>query len=165
MRPFVAAMLVALAASPSFAQQRPPAAAPATSQKTFASAADLAALVARLKEQRSANQPLVNAPLLQLASYTVSIEYRAGVGNAAVHRTEAELFYVLDGSATIVTGGELTEPQSQNAQNLIGKAIAGGKSQHVAKGDFVLVPEGTPHWFSIIDGAVTLMSLHLPRQP
>ena len=33
----------------------------------------------------------------------------------------------------------------------------------IAKGDFILVPEGTPHWFSTIDGTLTLMSLHLPR--
>jgi quercetin dioxygenase-like cupin family protein len=36
-------------------------------------------------------------------------------------------------------------------------------SRRIAKGDFVLVPENTPHWFTNIDGAVTLMSLHVPH--
>jgi quercetin dioxygenase-like cupin family protein len=39
--------------------------------------------------------------------------------------------------------------------------IVGGTSQRVAKGDFMLVPQGVPHWFSAVDGSVTLMSLHL----
>ena len=47
--------------------------------------------------------------------------------------------------------------------NLTGSGIDGGISKKVAKGDFILVPEGTPHWFSTIDGTLTLMSLHLPR--
>jgi hypothetical protein len=34
----------------------------------------------------------------------------------------------------------------------------------VTKGDFMLVPEGTPHWFSSVDGSITLMSIHLPRK-
>jgi quercetin dioxygenase-like cupin family protein len=33
----------------------------------------------------------------------------------------------------------------------------------VAKGDFIMVPENTPHWFSAIEGSLTLMSIHLPR--
>jgi hypothetical protein len=28
---------------------------------------------------------------------------------------------------------------------------------------FIMVPENTPHWLSVIDGSITLMSLHLPR--
>jgi len=38
-------------------------------------------------------------------------------------------------------------------------------SRRVAKGDFIMVPEGTPHWLSAIDGTVVLISLHLPRAP
>jgi quercetin dioxygenase-like cupin family protein len=38
-------------------------------------------------------------------------------------------------------------------------------TRRVAKGDFIMVPEGTPHWFSAIDGTIVLMSLHLPRPP
>ena len=69
----------------------------------------------------------------------------------------------IDGErGTMVIGGQLTEAQRTNAQNLTGKAITGGTSQKVAKGDFMWVPAGAPHWFSSIDGTLTLMSLHLP---
>jgi mannose-6-phosphate isomerase-like protein (cupin superfamily) len=85
------------------------------------------------------------------------------VANAAVHEKEAELFYVVDGAGTLVTGGKLTAESRTNAENLSGSGIEGGKSQRVSKGDFIMVPENTPHWFSAIEGTLTLMSIHLPR--
>ena len=33
----------------------------------------------------------------------------------------------------------------------------------IQRGDWVVVPEGTPHWFAQIDGALVLMSIHLPH--
>ena len=46
--------------------------------------------------------------------------------------------------------------------NRNGTAIEGGTSRRVSKGDFVMVPPGTGHWFSAIDGTLVVMSLHLP---
>jgi len=128
------------------------------------SAAEVQAMIAKAKADRK-DQAIIAQSLIQLAPYNVSLEYRASVGNAAVHETEAELFYVVDGSATLVTGGKLTEEKRTNAENLSGTGIEGGQSRKVAKGDFVMVPEKTPHWFSAIDGTVVLMSLHLPHKP
>jgi mannose-6-phosphate isomerase-like protein (cupin superfamily) len=136
----------------------------AAASRTMVSAAEVTAMIAKAKADRKDNQPIVAQPLIQLPPYNVSLEYRASVGNAAGHETEAELFYVVDGSATLVTGGKLTGESRTNAENLTGNGIEGGMSRHVAKGDFVMVPERTPHWFSAIDGTVVLMSLHLPHK-
>ncbi|HEX5045699.1 MAG TPA: cupin domain-containing protein [Gammaproteobacteria bacterium] len=156
-------ILVALVPSlPVFAQQSAPPSAAAS--RTMVSASEVQAMIAKAKSDRKDNQPLVAQSLIQLAPYNVSLEYRASVGNAAVHETEAELFYVVDGSATLVTGGKLTGETRTNAENLSGNGIEGGQSRKVAKGDFVIVPEKTPHWFSAIDGTVVLMSLHLPHK-
>jgi mannose-6-phosphate isomerase-like protein (cupin superfamily) len=129
------------------------------------SAADVAAMMARARVARKPDQPLLAQSMIRLDQYNVSLEYRALVANAAVHETEAELFYVVDGSATLVTGGRLKNETRTNAANLSGSGIEGGQSRHVAKGDFIIVPEGQPHWFSAIDGTVVLMSLHLPHAP
>ena len=163
MRVLIAGFAVILTASAAFAQQ-PPAAAAAAS-RTMVSAADVTALIAKAKAERKDNQALLAQSMIQLAPYNVSLEYRAAVANAAVHETEAELFYVIDGSATLVTGGKLTNENRTNGANLSGSGIEGGVSRRVAKGDFIMVPEGTPHWFSAIDGTVVLMSLHLPHSP
>ncbi len=159
MRAFSIVVAAIVMSSSAIAQQ--PAAPAAAAGKTMVSAADVTALIAKAKAERK-DQPIIAQSLLQLAPYNVSLEYRASVGNAAVHETEAELFYVVDGSATLVTGGKLKEEKRTNPENLTGTGIEGGESRHVAKGDFVMVPDHTPHWFSKIDGTVVLMSLHLP---
>jgi mannose-6-phosphate isomerase-like protein (cupin superfamily) len=163
MRAVITSFALALVVSQSMLAQQPATPNPGEVLKTMVSSADVAALVAKAKSERKEGQALIAQPLLRLAPYNVSLEYRAAVANAAVHEREAELFYVIDGSATIVTGGKLAEEKRTNAENLSGTGIAGGTSRHIAKGDFIMVPENTPHWFSAIDGSIVLMSLHLPR--
>jgi mannose-6-phosphate isomerase-like protein (cupin superfamily) len=135
----------------------------AQAMKTFASAADVAGLLSKAKADRKDGQANVTERILQLAPYNANLEYRASVGPAAVHEKEAELFYVIEGTATMITGGKLVGETRTNAENLSGTGIEGGKSQAVAKGDFIIVPENTPHWFSAINGSVVLMTLHVPR--
>jgi len=161
MRAALASLALILVSSSTFAQQP----APAAAARTMVSAADVAAMIAKAKVDRKPEQALLAQSMIRLDQYNVSLEYRAAVANAAVHETEAELFYVVDGSATLVTGGKLRNESRTNAANLSGSGIDGGQSRHVAKGDFIMVPEGVPHWFSVIDGTVVLMSLHLPHAP
>src|SRR5215472_3991241 len=158
MRVFVIGLAAVLAAGMTMGQGK--GGTPAL--KLFASSTDVQALIAKAKAERKENQPTVSLPILQLAPYNASLEYRASVGPAAVHEKEAEMFYVIDGSATLTTGGKLTG-ETRNGDNLQGAGIEGGMSRTIAKGDFVIVPENTPHWFSKIDGTLVLMSLHVPR--
>ena len=157
MRAFPIILAVTAGAIAAVAQQ------PATSEpKTFSSAADIEALIAKAKAERK-DQPTISQRILQLAPYNANLEYRASVGPAAVHETEAELFYVIEGSATMMTGGKLVNEKRTDAANLTGTAIEGGTSRAVSKGDFIIVPEKTPHWFSAINGTIVLMSLHVAR--
>jgi len=135
----------------------------AQAMKTYSSSADVAALQAKAKSERKDGQPLVVERILQLAPYNANLEYRASVGPASIHEREAEFFYVIDGSATMVTGGKLMNESRTNAENLTGSGIEGGSSRNVGKGDFIVVPENTAHWFSSINGSITMMSLHAPR--
>lgn len=166
MRTMVISFVFALAATTALAKQPPRKPAPQSPQqptKTFTSSADVTALIAKAKSERKENQPLVTEPMLELGSYDGHLEYRASVGNAAVHEKEAEAFYVIDGSATLVTGGKLVKETRANPTNLNGSGIEGGTSRTIAKGDFIMVPENTPHWFSSIDGVLVLFSMHVPR--
>jgi len=157
MRVIVISLVLTMAASAVWAQQ------PAPPTKTYSSAADVTALLAKAKADHKDGQPTVVENILHLAPYNANLEYRTSVGPAAVHEREAEMFYVLDGSATLVTGGKLAGEKRTNAENLSGTGIEGGTAQAVAKGDVIIVPENTPHWFSAINGTVVLMSLHVPR--
>jgi mannose-6-phosphate isomerase-like protein (cupin superfamily) len=153
---FVAVALIVVSAG--WAQQPP-----AQNLKTFASAAEVQELIAQAKKMRTANQPSISLPILQLAPYRASLEYRASVGLASIHEKEAEVFYVIDGAGTLVTGGKLVNEKRTNPENLSGTGIEGGASQALAKGDFAMVPENTAHWFSEIKGTLVLMSMHVPR--
>ena len=156
MRAITITLVLTLAAVAAYAQQPP---APT---KTYSSAADVAALLAKARADHKDGQPTVVETILHLAPYNANLEYRTGVGPAAVHEREAEMFYVLDGSATLTTGGKLKD-EKRNGENLTGTGIEGGNDQEVAKGDVIIVPENTPHWFSKINGTIVLMSLHVPR--
>ena len=147
-------IVTAAAAAVVVAQQPATQTAP-PEMKTYTSAADVQALIAQSK----------NARLLAGAPYTVNMEYRATVGPAAVHEREAEIFYIMEGTGTLVTGGKLVNETRTNPTNLTGPSVEGGLSRTVSKGDFILVPEGTPHWFSAFGGNGVLvdMSIHLPR--
>jgi mannose-6-phosphate isomerase-like protein (cupin superfamily) len=151
--PAVAIAAIALAQQPPAPQQ----------PKIYSSSADVQAMIAKAKSNRKEGQAIVTDRILQLAPYSANLEYRGSVGPAAVHEKEAELFYVIDGSATLMTGGKLTNESRTNAENLTGSGIEGGTSRNISKGDFVIVPENTPHWFSSINGTLVLMSLHVPR--
>jgi mannose-6-phosphate isomerase-like protein (cupin superfamily) len=95
----------------------------------------------------------------------VNLEYRVAGLNAAasVHEADAELFLVVEGAGTVVTGGTLKDERRTNPQNLQGSAIEGGNARTIRKGDWVMVPEKTPHWFTQVDGTLVLMSVHLPH--
>ena len=164
MRRCVLGTIVSLVASAALAQQ--PAAQNAPSApKLFAGSADVTAMIAKAKRERKPDQPNFVQPIVQLAPYNANLEYRAAGVNApaSLHEREAEMFYVVEGSGTLVTGGMLREEKRTNAENLTGTAIDGGTPRRVAKGDWVMVPERTPHWFTQIDGALVLMSIHLPH--
>jgi mannose-6-phosphate isomerase-like protein (cupin superfamily) len=156
-------LIIPLIAATAARAQQPASNQTAQETNIFASSADVAALIAKAKSERKDGQAIVSEHLLQLSPYNVNLEYRASVGPAAVHEREAELFYVIDGSGTMVTGGSLVNQTRSNATNLSGTAIEGGTSQKISKGDFLFVPENTPHWISAIDGTIVLMTVHVPR--
>ena len=162
MRARVIFTILSLCSSAALAQTPAPAAA-----KLFAGSADVTAMIAKAKAERKPDQPNFVQPIVQLAPYNANLEYRVGgvAAPASVHEREAEMFYVVEGSGTLVTGGTLREEKRTNPENLTGSGIDGGTSRKIAKGDFVMVPEKTAHWFSQIDGTLVLMSIHLPHAP
>jgi mannose-6-phosphate isomerase-like protein (cupin superfamily) len=60
------------------------------------------------------------------------------------------LYYVIEGSATLVTGRMPDKP-------------SGGASQQIHKGDVLIVPENTARWFSAVDEPLSYISMHVPR--
>ena len=153
-RAMAATSLVTLLTFAIWAQRgQAPAGAPAIT------ASEVAAMIAKSPSDKNA----LGQRMLQLGTYNVNMEHRVMGQAAAVHEKEAELFYVIDGAGTIVTGGKLVEEKRTNDANLSGTSIQGGVSKRISKGDWIMVPEGVPHQIPTVEGALTVMSLHLPR--
>ena len=122
-----------------------------------------ASQVAAMIAKQPADKNSLGQQMLQLGPYNVNMEHRVMGQAAAVHEKEAELFYVIEGSGTMVTGGKLVEEKRVNEANLTGSSVQGGVSKKIGKGDWILVPEGVPHQIPNVDGPLTVMTLHLPR--
>jgi mannose-6-phosphate isomerase-like protein (cupin superfamily) len=84
---------------------------------------------------------------LNTPEYMVQCSNRTGPGVVEIHTKETDIIYVIDGAATFVTGGTATELTSTNPEQPRGKAIQGGEEHHLTKGDIIVVPAGSPHWF------------------
>ena len=80
-------------------------------------------------------------------NYMVHASRREKPGMAEVHLEDADIVYVLEGTATLVTGGTVAEPKTMAPGEIRGSSIQGGETRQLVKGDVIVVPSGTPHWF------------------
>jgi len=89
-------------------------------------------------------------PLLEVAGYKIHASRRESAGQAEVHTRDTDIIYVLEGDATIVTGGSVLEPKPIAAEEIRGTGIQGGETRRLSKGDVFVVPNGMPHWFKTV---------------
>jgi mannose-6-phosphate isomerase-like protein (cupin superfamily) len=108
---------------------------PATPQVTYVEAVKVSELFAR-------PGALANGP-----DFTASIARRTAAGQVEVHLKETDIFYVVDGTATFVTGGTMLGGKESRPNQMLGNDISGGQTQQLKKGDFISIPAGIPHWF------------------
>jgi len=88
-------------------------------------------------------------------NYMVHASRREKPGQAEVHVLDTDVIYVQDGSATFVTGGSVLNPKTVDVNEVRGDSIMGGETRKIVKGDVITVPNGTPHWFKDVRGALT----------
>lgn len=93
--------------------------------------------------------------LVKSDTYTVSGSHRDKNGQAEVHDKETDVIYVQDGTATFVTGGKMIGGKQTTPGQYLGTSIEGGETHHLVKGDVIVVPAGTPHWFREVPGTVS----------
>jgi mannose-6-phosphate isomerase-like protein (cupin superfamily) len=87
-------------------------------------------------------------PLLINSSYKIQAGRRVvAPGESEIHEHDTDIFYITEGHATFVTGGEIEGGKTTAAGEIRGKAIVGGVERKLEKGDVVVIPAGVPHWF------------------
>jgi mannose-6-phosphate isomerase-like protein (cupin superfamily) len=81
------------------------------------------------------------------SDHVASVLRRVKPGQVEVHTKETDTFYIVDGSATFVTGGTIVGQKEVRTNQLTGTDIQGGQTHQLKKGDFISIPAGIPHWF------------------
>lgn len=83
--------------------------------------------------------------------YTM-LAFRQHNGGGELHQNFADIFYILDGHASVVTGGVLVDQKSAGPGEVRGASVSGGSRQELKAGDVVHIPAGTPHQMLVPDG-------------
>ncbi len=123
-----------------------------------------AQMVQALKSAPRQDAPLIDSPVRVVDTgghyLGVAMVQRTSADQSAlVHDKIDEIYYVLEGGGMLVTGGALVDSERTKESRTIGpgwrgKSIQGGESRRVAVGDVVIIPAGTPHMFSQLDGPI-----------
>lgn len=91
-------------------------------------------------------------PLLETAGYKVHASRRVEPGQAEIHTLDTDVIYVVDGSATLVTGGKAIDAREIAPNELRGTKIEGGQEHQITKGEVIIIPNGVPHQFTAVTG-------------
>ena len=84
------------------------------------------------------------------SAYKVSGSHRDKAGQVEVHDKETDVFYVTDGAATLLTGGAMVGGKDTSPGQHMGTDMKGGETHHLSKGDVIVIPAGTTHWFKAV---------------
>jgi mannose-6-phosphate isomerase-like protein (cupin superfamily) len=83
--------------------------------------------------------------LKEYPGHSVMLSFRNRDGEAELHEDFADLFYVLAGRATMLTGGTIVGGKTVKPGEIRGTSVEGGKRQEMKAGDVVHVPAGLTH--------------------
>ena len=123
------------------------------------SPADINGFIDKLPKDRISDSPI---RVTDVGGYKVGVYgvFRPKSVAQASNRHETtvtEIYYMLEGTATIVTGGTMVDEKATGASpntkrpNFQGSRIQGGVSRHVGPGDVIVIPGNLPHWWSSLD--------------
>ena len=108
------------------------------------------------------DQPITASEVLGGKASVAMLHRRKPETSALIHDHVTETYYILEGSGTLVTGGTLgnakpTDLSRVNAGMSQTGARQGGESRKVRPGDIIIIPAGTPHSFSELDGPISYL--------
>lgn len=105
-----------------------------------------------LQDKAAANNGAASEILQKYSVDYTMIAFRNQDGAVELHEKFADIFIIVDGSATLLSGGELANPTTLSPGELHGSAILHPNTTSLAKGDVVHIPANTPHQLLIPKG-------------
>lgn len=109
-------------------------------------------------------EELIDSAGMQLR---VAVQHETNKTGAAaeLHDASDDVYYVLEGGATLVLGGRLDSPREAEPGEWRSPRIIDGKTYEIKKGDLVVVPRGTPHQRSTQNKDFTMILIKIYAEP
>ncbi|MGD0223060.1 MAG: cupin domain-containing protein [Terriglobia bacterium] len=102
--------------------------------------------------------------LIKASDLIVMGAHRSGGGQVELHEKETDVFYVVDGDATFITGGKMVGGNVTSPGQWRATEIEGGEVHHLTKGDVMVIPAGIPHWFKDVPHSVSYFVVKVLKQ-
>jgi len=128
------------------------------------SAEELNAFGQELSGRVQPNNMALMPNIINEEGYFAHLLFReAGPGFSEMHEASSDLYFIISGSASLVTGGTMVDPTENATGEFRGTGITGGTSRAIARGDIVHIPPGIPHHVIVGDGEDITYFLFKPR--
>ena len=140
---------------------------------TYIEKSELDAYAARGKAESIVDQQ-VRAVDVGKSNVAVGVVYRGkltGPSDVAEHDLVSEVYHVISGSATLVTGSDIVDMQRRPADNRAvkmlngpgnnGKSIRNPQTHQLKSGDVIVIPAGVGHWFTKIDDHIEYLMIRV----
>jgi mannose-6-phosphate isomerase-like protein (cupin superfamily) len=77
-------------------------------------------------------------------------------GGAEVHENYADFFFLVQGNATLLTGGTIENPKTVSPGEIRGTSVQNGTRTALSQGDVVHIPANTPHQMLVPKGSTLI---------
>ena len=129
---------------------------------TFISKEDHEAVLRKQIADNVVDQPIKASEVLGGKASVAMLHRVKPEASALIHDFVTETYYIMSGTGTFVTGGRLgdakeTDLSKYNAGISHTGTRIGGEARRVKPGDIIIVPAGTPHSFSELDGPISYL--------
>ena len=131
-------------------QQAPAAAPPAGSPAPYKAGEELLAALQKAADRGG----MTSGAISNTDQYRINLVRRIKPAGALAHAGNTELHYITEGAGTLVTGGTVVRPAGGG-----GATIQNGETRRVVKGDVILIPADTPHWYKDVERAITYLEV------
>ena len=95
----------------------------------------------KVTEVMTKGGPIVSDPGL------IVLAQRRAAGEVEYHDRTNHVFVFVEGEATLVVGGTMTDARRTAPDQMRAPSAQGGTTYHMSKGDVITIPAKTPHWF------------------
>lgn len=140
---------------------------------TYIASGEIQAYLKRAPANAVVTDQQVRAVDVGKSNVDIGVVYRSKTAGGAVaeHDLVSEVYHIIDGSATLVLGSDITElkrrPADDRAVRLLngpggnGVSIRGGATYQLKPGDVVIIPAGVGHWFTKIDDHIAYLMVRV----